>query len=65
MQMGSLGDNGSGGSYAYRASKAAVNQITKSLSIDLAPAGIDVALLHPGMIQAYECTFLAAYSTQF
>lgn len=46
--MGSLEDNGSGGSYAYRASKAAVNQVTKSLSIDLAPEGIDVALLHPG-----------------
>ena len=49
--MGSLGDNGSGGSYAYRASKAAVNQVTKSLSLDLASAGIDVALLHPGKQQ--------------
>lgn len=47
-QMGSLEDNGSGGSYAYRASKAAVNQVTKSLSIDLADRGITVALLHPG-----------------
>lgn len=50
-KMGSLGDNGSGGSYAYRASKAAVNQVTKSLSIDLAPEGIDVALLHPGFVR--------------
>ena len=52
MQMGSLGDNGSGGSYAYRASKAAVNQVAKSLSIDLAHEGIDVALLHPGRDQS-------------
>lgn len=48
VQMGSLADNGSGGSYAYRASKTALNIVTKSLSIDLEPKGITVMLLHPG-----------------
>ena len=38
--MGSLADNTSGGSFAYRSSKAAVNMVMRSLSIDLAPRGI-------------------------
>jgi len=41
-------DNTSGGSYAYRASKAALNAVTKSLALDLEDKGITVALLHPG-----------------
>ena len=53
VQMGSIADNGSGKSYAYRASKAALNQITKSLSIDLEPAGVSVVLLHPGTLQTF------------
>jgi len=32
--MGSIGDNGSGGYYAYRASKAALNAIAISLKHD-------------------------------
>ena len=48
MQMGSMEDNTSGGSYAYRASKAALNAVTKSLALDLKEKGITVALLHPG-----------------
>lgn len=48
IQMGSVTDNGSGGVYAYRASKAALNQITKSLAIDLEPQGVTTVLLHPG-----------------
>ena len=35
--MGSLTDNTSGGSIAYRTSKAAVNMVTRSAAIDLAP----------------------------
>jgi NAD(P)-dependent dehydrogenase (short-subunit alcohol dehydrogenase family) len=35
--MGSLEDNTSGGSIAYRSSKAAVNMVVRSLAIDLAP----------------------------
>lgn len=48
LQMGSITDNTSGRSYAYRASKNALNQITKSLSIDLESEGITCLLLHPG-----------------
>lgn len=48
LQMGSMEDNTSGGSYAYRASKAALNAVTKSLALDLKDKGITVALLHPG-----------------
>lgn len=50
-RMGSIDDNDSGGSYAYRMSKAAVNAAGKSLSIDLKPQGIAVALLHPGWVR--------------
>lgn len=49
-RMGSIGDNGSGGYYGYRASKAAVNAIGRSLAMDLAPRGIGVYLLHPGYV---------------
>ena len=49
-RMGSVADNGSGGGYGYRASKAAVNAIGKSLAVDLAPRGISVFLLHPGYV---------------
>jgi NAD(P)-dependent dehydrogenase (short-subunit alcohol dehydrogenase family) len=37
--MGSLADNTSGGSIAYRSSKAAVNMVMRSLAIDLADMG--------------------------
>ncbi len=49
-RMGSVADNTSGGYYGYRASKAAVNAIGKSLALDLAPRGIGVFLLHPGFV---------------
>jgi NAD(P)-dependent dehydrogenase (short-subunit alcohol dehydrogenase family) len=49
--MGSIADNGSGGSYAYRSSKAAVNIVVKSLSIDLAPRGITCVVVHPGWVR--------------
>lgn len=50
-RMGSIADNDSGGSYAYRMSKAAVNAAGKSLSIDLKPKGIAVGILHPGWVR--------------
>ncbi|OUR64432.1 short-chain dehydrogenase [Methylophaga sp. 42_25_T18] len=50
-RMGSIADNDSGGSYAYRMSKAALNAAGKSLSIDLKPLGIAVAILHPGWVR--------------
>jgi NAD(P)-dependent dehydrogenase (short-subunit alcohol dehydrogenase family) len=49
--MGSLEDNTSGGSYAYRSSKAAVNMVMKSLSLDLAPRGITCVVLNPGWVR--------------
>jgi NAD(P)-dependent dehydrogenase (short-subunit alcohol dehydrogenase family) len=49
-RMGSVADNSSGGYYGYRASKAAVNAIGKSLALDLRSRGIAVALLHPGYV---------------
>lgn len=48
--MGSMADNGSGGYYGYRMSKAAVNAAGKSMANDLAPRGVAVVLLHPGMV---------------
>jgi NAD(P)-dependent dehydrogenase (short-subunit alcohol dehydrogenase family) len=50
-RMGSIDDNGSGGAYGYRMSKAALNMAGKSLAIDLKPAGVAVAILHPGMVK--------------
>jgi NAD(P)-dependent dehydrogenase (short-subunit alcohol dehydrogenase family) len=50
-KMGSMSDNDSGGAYVYRSSKAAVNAVVKSASIDLAPRGIDVVALHPGWVR--------------
>jgi len=48
--MGSMANAG-GGSVIYRASKAAVNMITKTLSVDLAGQGITVVSFHPGWVQ--------------
>lgn len=49
--MGSMADNGSGGSYIYRSSKAALNAVMKSAAIDLATEGVKVAILHPGWVK--------------
>lgn len=50
-RMGSIADNGSGGSYGYRMSKAAVNAAGMSLARDLEDRQIAVALLHPGYVK--------------
>lgn len=50
-KMGSIADNSGGGSYIYRSSKAAVNIVTKSLSIDLKPQQIKAVVLHPGWVK--------------
>jgi len=50
-KMGSVSDNGSGGTYAYRAAKSALTMISKSMSVDLADDGIHVITLHPGWVQ--------------
>jgi len=50
-RMGSIGDNGSGGYYGYRMSKAALNAAGASLAHDLKPRGIAVVILHPGSVR--------------
>lgn len=50
-RVGSIGDNSTGGTYAYRASKAAVNSIGKSMAMDLKDRGVVVSLLHPGYVR--------------
>ena len=50
-RMGSIGDNGSGGYYGYRMSKAALNAAGMSLARDLASSGVAVAILHPGYVR--------------
>ena len=50
--LGSVAINRDGSLYAYRASKAAVNAMMKSMSIDLAKSyGIAATALHPGWVR--------------
>ena len=56
-RMGSIDDNGSGGSYGYRMSKVALNMAAKSLAVDLKPKGIPVAILHPGLVRTRMINF--------
>lgn len=56
-RMGSIEDNTSGGSYGYRMSKAAVSMAGKSLSHDLKPQNIAVAILHPGLVKTRMTNF--------
>jgi NAD(P)-dependent dehydrogenase (short-subunit alcohol dehydrogenase family) len=49
--MGSIGDNTSGGAFAYRSSKAAVNMVMRSLAIDVAPRGITCVVINPGWVR--------------
>jgi len=49
--LGSMQLNEHGGLYAYRASKAGVNAITKSLALDLRDRGIIVVALNPGWVR--------------
>jgi NAD(P)-dependent dehydrogenase (short-subunit alcohol dehydrogenase family) len=50
-RMGSIEDNTSGAYYGYRASKAALNAIGKSLANDLKQHGVAVVQIHPGFVQ--------------
>jgi NAD(P)-dependent dehydrogenase (short-subunit alcohol dehydrogenase family) len=49
--MGSIADNSSGGYYAYRTSKSALQMVMRSLAIDLAPRGILAVALNPGWVK--------------
>jgi NAD(P)-dependent dehydrogenase (short-subunit alcohol dehydrogenase family) len=50
-KMGSITDNSSGGSLIYRSTKAALNQMVKSLSVSLSSNGISVVAVHPGWVK--------------
>jgi NAD(P)-dependent dehydrogenase (short-subunit alcohol dehydrogenase family) len=50
-RVGSIVDNSSGGSYAYRACKAALNSIGKSMAMDLKEKGVTVIMMHPGYVK--------------
>ncbi|EAZ90548.1 SDR family oxidoreductase [Crocosphaera chwakensis] len=56
-RMGSIEDNTSGGSYGYRMSKVALSMAGKSLSVDLKPKNIAVAILHPGLVKTRMTNF--------
>lgn len=47
--MGSIKDNSSGGSYAYRMSKTALNMFSKCLSVEF--PNFTVVSVHPGWVQ--------------
>ena len=49
-RMGSMGSNVTGGGYAYRASKAALNAIVKSFSVDVPE--VVFAIVHPGRVES-------------
>jgi NAD(P)-dependent dehydrogenase (short-subunit alcohol dehydrogenase family) len=49
-QMGSS-ERAPGGSYIYRASKAAATNLGRNLAADLAPRGIAVGIYHPGWVR--------------
>lgn len=50
-KMGSMDDNGSGGAYAYRATKAALNAVMVSAAHDLRHLDITCLILHPGWVR--------------
>jgi NAD(P)-dependent dehydrogenase (short-subunit alcohol dehydrogenase family) len=53
--MGSIGDNASGSYYGYRLSKAAANQLGKTLAMDFKKSektkNIKVIIIHPGYVK--------------
>jgi NAD(P)-dependent dehydrogenase (short-subunit alcohol dehydrogenase family) len=50
-RMGSIGDNGSGRSYAYRMSKVALNMATRNIAHELKGFGGIAIALHPGWVK--------------
>lgn len=49
-RVGSIGDNRTGGWYAYRGSKAALNMFTKNAALELFAKKVIVVALHPGTV---------------
>lgn len=50
-QLGSITETESGGMYAYRASKAAINMGNRTLAADWRDDGITCIVMHPGWVQ--------------
>jgi short-subunit dehydrogenase len=50
-QMGSISDNQTGKSYAYRTSKAALNCAMHSFALDVKDKGVHIMLIHPGWVK--------------
>jgi NAD(P)-dependent dehydrogenase (short-subunit alcohol dehydrogenase family) len=63
-RMGSIGANISGGHYVYRASKAGLNALSRSLAVDLFREGILVTMLHPGGVRTRGGTPGSPLSTE-
>ena len=49
--MGSIGDCASGRSYAYRASKTALNMFTTAMKNELREKEVSLLLIHPGWVE--------------
>jgi NAD(P)-dependent dehydrogenase (short-subunit alcohol dehydrogenase family) len=49
--MGSIANNGEGGSYAYRVSKAAMNMAMRNMHLELRGEGFVTISMHPGWVQ--------------
>ena len=62
--MGSIGNNDAGQSYAYRTSKAALNMIARSLAVDLRERGIRVISMAPGWTQTALGGWSATWSVE-
>lgn len=50
-QLGSIANNTGGSTYAYRASKSALNQLNRCLANELAPEGFTCLAVHPGWVR--------------
>jgi NAD(P)-dependent dehydrogenase (short-subunit alcohol dehydrogenase family) len=51
--MGSIDDNSSGGAYAYRMSKTALNMAVRNLAHELGPEGFVCLAVHPGWVRTH------------
>ena len=49
--MGSIGEMGSTSGTLYRASKAALNAVVKSASLEWGPQGVTLFVMHPGWVK--------------
>ena len=50
-KMASIAENASGGDYAYRTSKAALNMLARGMANDLRGRGVTVVVISPGWVQ--------------